>query len=152
MAADRVAARRGGNGKFVVSESVGSVLLGAGLEVPERCQLCIRRKKGLAHCLKKQHIWLTPEQSAVLAKTPAAPKRSKATKDAKAGNAAAAAVAQAAAPAMHPALMQMPMPPGMSPQDAAHAQAAAAAAMAAAMMGMGAMPVPMGMAMPRPPQ
>ena len=150
--APRVAARRGGNGKFVVSESVGSVLLGAGLGVPERCQLCIRRKKGLAHCLKKQHIWLTPEQSAVLAKTPAAPKRSKATKDAKAGNAAAAAVAQAAAPAMHPALMQMPMPPGMSPQDAAHAQAAAAAAMAAAMMGMGAMPVPMGMAMPRPPQ
>jgi hypothetical protein len=153
--APRVAARRGGNGKFVVSESVGAVLLAAGLEVPERCQLCIRRKKGLAHCLKKQHIWLTPEQSAVLAKTPAAPKPGKAGKDAKAAQAqAAAAAAQAAAaPAVSlPALLQMPTPPGMSPADAAAAQAAAAAAMAAAMMGMGAMPVPMGMAMPRPPQ
>ena len=155
--APRVAARRGGNGKFVVSESVGAVLLAAGLEVPERCQLCIRRKKGLAHCLKKQHIWLTPEQSAVLAKTPAAPKPGKAGKDAKAAQAqaaAAAAAAQAAAaPAVSlPALLQMPTPPGMSPADAAAAQAAAAAAMAAAMMGMGAMPVPMGMSMPRPPQ
>jgi hypothetical protein len=134
----RVAARRGGNGKFVVSESVGAVLLGAGLDVPERCPLCIRRKKGLAHCLKKQHIWLTPEQSAVLATTPAAPKT-------------VAAVAPAAAAAMLPALMQMPMPPGMSVEAAAQAQAQAAAAMAAAMMGMGAMPVPLGMAMPRPP-
>jgi hypothetical protein len=155
----RVAARRGGNGKFVVSESVGAVLLGAGLDVPERCPLCIRRKKGLAHCLKKQHIWLTPEQSAVLAKTPAAPKTGKAkreredAKDAAARTAAnaVAAVAPAAAAAMLPALMQMPMPPGMSVEAAAQAQAQAAAAMAAAMMGMGAMPVPLGMAMPRPP-
>ena len=146
----RVAARRGGNGKFVVSESVGAVLLAAGLEVPERCQLCIRRKKGLAHCLKKQHIWLTPEQSAVLAKTPAAPKPGKTGKDAKA--AAAQAAAQAAPATSLPPMLQMPTPPGMSPADAAAAQAAAAAAMAAAMMGMGAMPVPMGMAMPRPPQ
>ena len=155
----RVAARRGGNGKFVVSESVGAVLLGAGLDVPERCPLCIRRKKGLAHCLKKQHIWLTPERSAVLAKTPAAPKTGKAkrgredAKDAAARTAAnaVAAVAPAAAAAMLPALMQMPMPPGMPVEAAAQAQAQAAAAMAAAMMGMGAMPVPLGMAMPRPP-
>ena len=52
----RTAARRGGNGKFVVSESVGTALATAGVEIPERCALCIRRKKGLAHCLKKGHI------------------------------------------------------------------------------------------------
>ena len=52
----RTAARRGGNGKFVVSESVGTALATAGVEIPERCALCIRKKKGLAHCLKKGHI------------------------------------------------------------------------------------------------
>jgi len=52
----RATVRRGGNGKFVVSESVGAALATAGVEIPERCPLCIRRKKGLAHCLKKGHI------------------------------------------------------------------------------------------------
>ena len=163
----RVAARRGGNGKFVVSESVGAVLLAAGLEVPERCQLCIRRKKGLAHCLKKQHIWLTPEQSAVLAKTPAAPKPGKTGKDAKAAAAQAAAQAAARRPRRKPRRGRRPRRAHRSRRccrcrrrracrrrtaGGPAAQAAAAAAMAAAMMGMGAMPVPMRMAMPRPPQ
>lgn len=67
--APRVVAKRGGNGKFVVSEGVGAALAAAGLEVPERCELCIRRKKGLSHCLKKGHIDAGPEANAVLARS-----------------------------------------------------------------------------------
>ena len=62
----RAAARRGGNGKFVVSESVGAALATAGVEIPERCALCIRRKKGLAHCLKKGHIAGTETAAAII--------------------------------------------------------------------------------------
>ena len=62
----RAAARRGGNGKFVVSESVGAALATAGVEIPERCALCIRRKKGLAHCLKKGHIAGTEAAAAII--------------------------------------------------------------------------------------
>jgi hypothetical protein len=62
----RTAARRGGNGKFVVSESVGTALATAGVEIPERCALCIRRKKGLAHCLKKGHVAGTETAAAII--------------------------------------------------------------------------------------
>ena len=43
--AQRKAARRGGNGKFVVSDSMAAALATAGVDIPERCALCIRRKK-----------------------------------------------------------------------------------------------------------
>ena len=170
--APRVAARRGGNGKFVVADGVAAALAAAGVEVPERCALCIRRKKGIAHCLKKGHIEAGPQVASILANTIGLSKPSKATKEAKEAkeataaaanranadaaanraNADANAAAQAAAKnfaAMAAQFAPPPPPVGMSAQDAATAQAAAAAAMAAAMMGMGAMPVPM---MPPAPQ
>ena len=160
--APRVAARRGGNGKFVVADGVAAALASAGVEVPERCALCIRRKKGIAHCLKKGHIEAGPQVASILANTIGSSKPSKATKEAREAkeHAAAAnradadanAAAQAAAKnfaAMAAQFAPPPPPVGMSAQDAAAAQAAAAAAMAAAMMGMGAMPVPM---MPPAPQ
>jgi|AntAceMinimDraft_1070359.scaffolds.fasta_scaffold07197_1 hypothetical protein len=86
--APRTAARRGGNGKFVVSESVGAALATAGVDIPERCLLCIRRKKGLAHCLKKGHVAPGPDATGVLLpvlppkalKAPKVPKDPKASK------------------------------------------------------------------------
>ena len=160
----RVAARRGGNGKFVVADGVAAALASAGVEVPDRCALCIRRKKGIAHCLKKGHIEAGPQVASILANTIGPSKPSKATKEAREAkehataaaanraNADANAAAQVAAKnfaAMASQFAPPPPPVGMSAQDAAAAQAAAAAAMAAAMMGMGAMPVPM---MPPAPQ
>jgi len=53
---ERKAARRGGNGKFVVSDSMAAVMATAGVDIPERCALCIRRKKaGLGRYCSPRH-------------------------------------------------------------------------------------------------